>query len=360
MALPTSGNPIKFSEIESEFGGSPNNNLGAYRISAETYGGKSFSTLDTGIPSSGTIKFGDFHGKKLNVVVDCHTDCANTRVNARTEYNNNNVNCVGSGTLTSPAASRNASDSSGHKVFIRVNKTIGSASGSVDNCALRTGSFESGTSVALDVGGSGKIIGAGGPGGDGGEGNDGGNNGDNGGDGTSALGIEYNGTAVSIEGGGLIVCGFGGGGGGGGGRDEDTGSDARAGGGGGGGGAGFPVGVGGEGASGNSDSPGVGGEGGNGSVPAGGEQGGAGGSSSSESEASGGAGGRGGDQENGAGTGSGGGGGEENGEGGTGGANGSAIRKSSDEIGYTLSGSTGGGSQANTGAESGGGSIGVS
>ena len=360
MALPTSGNPIKFSEIESEFGGAPNNNLGAYRISAETYGGKSFSTLDTGIPSSGTIKFGDFHGKKLNVVVDCHTDCANTRVNARTEYNNDNVNCVGSGTLTSPAASRNASDSSGHKVFIRVNKTIGSASGSVNNCALRTGSFESGTSVALDVGGSGKIVGAGGDGGNGGEGNNGGNNGDNGGDGTSALGIEYNGTAVSIESGGLIVCGFGGGGGGGGGRDEDIGSDARAGGGGGGGGAGFPVGVGGEGASGNSDSPGVGGEGGNGSVPAGSEQGGAGGSSSSESEASGGAGGRGGDQENGAGTGGNGGGGEETGSGGSGGANGSAIRKSSDEIGYTLSGSTGGGSQANTSAESGGGSIGVS
>ena len=43
MTLPTSGNPIKFSEIESEFGGAPNNNLGAYRISAETYGGKSFS-----------------------------------------------------------------------------------------------------------------------------------------------------------------------------------------------------------------------------------------------------------------------------------------------------------------------------
>ena len=51
MTLPTSSNPIAFSQIESEFGGAPNNNIGAYRISAETYGGKTFSSLDTGIPT---------------------------------------------------------------------------------------------------------------------------------------------------------------------------------------------------------------------------------------------------------------------------------------------------------------------
>ena len=355
MTLPTSGNPIKFSEIESEFGGAPSNNLGAYRISAESYGGKSFSTLDTGIPSSGTIKFGDFHGKKLNVVVDCHTDCAGTRVNAKTEYDNNNVNCVGSGTLTSPAASRNASDSSGHKVFIRVNKTIGSASGSVNNCALRTGSFESGTSVSLDVGGSGKIVGAGGDGGNG-RGAVSDEAGESGEDGTSALGIEHNGTAVTIEGGGLIVCGFGGGGGGGSGRDEDIGSDRSAGGGGGGGGAGLPAGEGGSGGGGESG----GSAGGDGSIPAGGEQSGGAGGGGESGEADGGEGGRGGDQENGAASGGAGGGDEETGPGGSAGGNGSAIRKSADEIGYTLSGSTGGGSSANTGAESGGGNIGVS
>tara|TARA_Y100001972_G_scaffold118812_1_gene159362 strand:+ start:19 stop:1098 length:1080 start_codon:yes stop_codon:yes gene_type:complete len=358
MTLPTSGNPIKFSEIESEFGGAPNNNLGAYRINAETYGGKSFSTLDTDIPSSGTIKFGDFHGKKLNVVVDCHTDCADTRVNARTEYNNNNVNCVGSGTLTSPAASRNASDSSGHKVFIRVNKTIGSASGNVNNCALRTGSFESGTTVALDVGSSGKIVGAGGNGGAGGD--HGGENGGNGGDGTSALGIEYNGTAVIVESGGLIVCGFGGGGGGGSGRDEDPGADRTAGGGGGGGGAGLPAGEGGSGGTEGSDSGNsshVGGSSGSDAdIPAGGEESGGGGSGGNNAnEVGGGSGGRGGDQENAASAG-----GDSGAEGGSAGGNGSAIRKANDEIAYTFSesGSETGGT-ANTGSESGGSHIGV-
>ena len=243
MTLPTSSNPISFSQIESEFGGAPNNNIGAYRISAETYGGKSFSSLDTGIPTgSNPISWSNFHGKKLNVVIDCHTDCGNNRVNAKTEYTNNNVNCVGSGALTSPAASRNASDSSGHKVYIRVNKTIGSATGSADTCALRTGSFESGTEVNVDIGSSGKLMGAGGNGGAGADHGPG--TGSGGGDGNGALGIEYSGTAVIVESGGSLICGYGGGGGGGSAKDEDPGADRTAGGGGGGGGAGLPAGSG--------------------------------------------------------------------------------------------------------------------
>ena len=361
MTLPSSGNPISFSQIESEFGGAPNNNIGAYRISAETYGGKSFSSLDTGIPTgSNPISWSNFHGKKLNVVIDCHSDCANNRVNAKTEYTNNNVNCVGSGTLTSPAASRNASDSSGHKVYIRVNKTIGSATGSVNNCALRTGSFESGTEVNVDIGSSGKLMGAGG---NGGAGADHGNeNGGNGGDGNAALGIDHTGTAVIVESGGQLICGYGGGGGGGSARDEDPGADRTAGGGGGGGGAGLPGGEGGvggtEGNSGGNSSHSGGSAGGDADTPAGGEESGGGGSGGDNAgEAEGGGGGRGGDQENAAGAG-----GDSNKgeEGGSAGGNGSAIRKANDEIAYTFSesGSETGGT-ANTGSESGGSHIGV-
>jgi hypothetical protein len=361
MTLPTSSNPIAFSQIETEFGGAPNNNIGAYRISAETYGAKSFSSLDTGIPTgSNPISWSNFHGKKLNVVIDCHADCANNRVNARTEYNNNNVNCVGGAVLVSPAATRNASDSSGHKVYIRVNKTIGSATGSVNNCALRTGSFESGTAVNVDIGSSGKLMGAGGNGGAGADHGPG--TGGNGGDGNGALGIDHSGTAVIVESGGSLICGYGGGGGGGSAKDEDPGADRTAGGGGGGGGAGFPGGEGGvggtEGSTWGNASFSAGGSGGDGSTPAGGEQGGGGGSSGDNAgEAEGGTGGRGGDQQDNAGAG-----GDSNkgDEGGNGGGNGSAIRKANDEVAYTFSesGSETGGT-ANTGSESGGSHIGV-
>ena len=361
MTLPTSSNPISFSQIESEFGGAPNNNIGAYRISAETYGGKSFSSLDTGIPTgSNPISWSNFHGKKLNVVIDCHTDCPNNRVNAKTEYSDNNVNCVGSGALTSPAATRNASDSSGHKIYIRVNKTIGSATGSVNNCALRTGSFESGTAVNVDIGSSGKLMGAGGNGGAGAD--HGSQTGGNGGDGNGALGIDHSGTAVIVESGGSLICGYGGGGGGGSAKDEDPGADRTAGGGGGGGGAGLPGGEGGaggtEGNTWGNASFSAGGSGGDGSTPAGGEQGGGGGSSGDNAgEAEGGTGGRGGDQQDDAGAG-----GDSNkgDEGGNAGGNGSAIRKANDEIAYTFSesGSETGGT-ANTGSESGGSHIGV-
>ncbi len=61
--------------IATEFGYPTGNSFGAYRISPETYGGKTFSQLDAGIPNSGEIQFGDFGGKRLNVVVDCYADC---------------------------------------------------------------------------------------------------------------------------------------------------------------------------------------------------------------------------------------------------------------------------------------------
>ena len=247
MVLPTSGNAIKFSEIEGEFGGHSTNAIGAYRIS-ETYGGLT-RPLDDGIPttanSSTPIKWSDFHGKRLNVIVDAHSGVSTVRVDGKTEYANNHVNLVGSGSGLS-GVSRNASDSSGHRVFIRVNKQIGSAVGAQTNAAVRTGDWEAGTPLTVDVGSSGKIIGAGGKGGNGGSGNEDGAVGENGGAGSSGLGIDYNGTVVKVESGGLIQAGYGGGGGGDGEGNGDGWFSENAGGGGGGGGAGYPAGPGGQ------------------------------------------------------------------------------------------------------------------
>jgi hypothetical protein len=159
-------------------------------------------------------------------------------MNAKTRYNDQNdkVHVIG-GLKSKP------SDTSGHRVRIHVNKTLGGKRGGVNVCALRTGTWNNGTDLHVDVGGEGAIYGAGGDGGEGGNDMDAGNAGE---DGASALGIDYNGTTVNVASGGLIRCGFGGGGGGGCGRQSDKGSDRRAGGGGGGGGQGFPGGAGGD------------------------------------------------------------------------------------------------------------------
>lgn len=68
MTVPTG--QVRFSDIGSEFGYTPNSNLGSYRILQEIAGRN--WPLDTGIPSSTnqTIKFSDFRGKTCNVVVD--------------------------------------------------------------------------------------------------------------------------------------------------------------------------------------------------------------------------------------------------------------------------------------------------
>jgi hypothetical protein len=84
MAIKASGSSLSFSEIETEFGSNPNKSLGTYRVS-ETYGNYTTS-LDSGIPSSGEIKFSDFYNKRLNIVVDFHSGSTVTRVSARSQY----------------------------------------------------------------------------------------------------------------------------------------------------------------------------------------------------------------------------------------------------------------------------------
>ena len=110
------------------------------------------------------------------------------RLNAKSRYNNNgmigsnNEVAVVGGYRTRP------SNSSGTKVHIHVNQAIGSERFDQDHCALRTGSWDGSTTLQVDVGGSGRIQGAGGFGGDGANGA---NDGNHGGTGTSGLGVEY-------------------------------------------------------------------------------------------------------------------------------------------------------------------------
>ena len=234
MTIKSSGSSLSFSEIEAEFGANGGRTLGNYRIS-QNVGSLSGKSLDNGIPSSGEIKFSDFYGKRLNVIVDCHSGGDETRKIAKNDkWNNNNLTVIGG---------FRSKKESGSRIIINVNKKFCSDKSSVSNCALRTGSWDGSAIVQIDIGSGGKILGSGGDGGNGAQGIN--NGGSSGGSGSSGLGIDHNGVTVNVASGGIIRAGFGGGGGGGGGRQRDKGEDRRASGGGGGGGAGCPAGNGG-------------------------------------------------------------------------------------------------------------------
>jgi len=198
MTLPSSTNSISAGQIRDEFGASGENNsvsLGNYRKSVSV-GVYSNLPLDDGIPQgTAAIGFGNFRGKSLNVVLDLGTG-TEYRVNLKTKYDNSTPTMIG-GYAIKPT------NTSGKKILISINKSIGSDKAATSNVALRTGSWNSGTMLFVRIGTSGEIIGAGGDGGGGG--------GYGGGNGTSAFGIDY---PVTIENYGLISCGFGGGGGG--------------------------------------------------------------------------------------------------------------------------------------------------
>jgi len=243
MALPSSG-AIKFSEIQSEFGYAT---MGSYRVS-ESYGGFDFA-LDDGIPQSGAIKFSDFYSARLNTIIDYHSGGDEFRKNAKSKFD---ASTDGSGIDIIGGFTGKPSSTAGKKVVIVVNKTIGSAAGGAGfgnlACALHTGDWDNDTTLQVKVGSSGKIYGGGGDGGTGGAA--GNNAGGSGQVGTSAIGINYTNTAVTITNNGKIQSGYGGGGGGAGrGRSVKSGKKSSrwttSTGGGGGGGAGYPVGAGG-------------------------------------------------------------------------------------------------------------------
>ena len=302
MALQGSGQ-ISFQNIEDEFGQNGSRSIGAYRLT-QNIGTINNIPLDAGIPTSGEIKFSDFYGKRLNIVVDCFSGGREDRKSAKNDkWNNNAITVVGG---------FRSKRESGSKIIINVGKKFCSDKNGVNNVALRTGSWDGSATVQIDVGSGGQILGAGG---DGGNGNNAYGSGSPGGDGSSGLGVDVNNCTVNIQSGGIIRAGFGGGGGGGGGRQRDKGRDRRTGGGGGGGGMGCPSGNGGSGSQG-------GGGGGNGTETSGG---GGGGGGNNGNQAFGGAGGSGGQAQGGAG--SGGRGFSQGGSGGSGGASGAAIRR---------------------------------
>ena len=274
MTIKNSGSELAFSEIEAEFGQPDNGrSLGRYRSSDSEFKNKSMGQLsnlplDTGIPASGEIKFSQFYGKKLNMVIDYYDDTGNpggeasnvlnrqddgaNTLAATWRYNNqsNRVKVVGGyrDRPTGSVSGYNLSSSGwqgGKKIFIHVNKQIGSAKAGSNSdrnkVALRTGNWPSGTTLQIDIGSSGRIQGAGGNGRQGAT---------NSGTpsqaftGTSGLGIEY---PAQINNSGIIRCGYGGGGGGAGSWSDPNKNprDFGRSGGGGGGGAGIPAGDGG-------------------------------------------------------------------------------------------------------------------
>jgi len=330
MALQGSGQ-ISASNIANEFGytNGSETRLGSYRSTngqgnfPVSFGALSFSSIDGSgsVPTSGQIKFSDFYSTKLQQVVNFYSSGrGGNRLIAKDRYNSggsNDVNVVGN-YRTRP------NNSSGTKVHIHVNQTIGSEKTRVEHCALRTGSWDSSTTLQVDIGGSGRI---GGGGGDGGRGSVNSGGGFAGGQGTSALGVQYSPTQVNVASGGFLVAGFGGGGGGGGAYDHDKNSSRTASGGGGGGGAGIPAGAGGAEGSGGAE----GGPGGAGTTTAAGSGGGGG---NNDGEAVAGGGGTGGSVGEGADNGGTGFGGEGSSSGGgSAGSDGAAIRRNS---GFTV------------------------
>ena len=288
MTIKSSGSSLSFTEISNEFGLPPNKNLGAYRISANI--GSLTLPLDSGIPSSGEIKFSDFYGKKLNIVVKC------TGGNlASANYNGDGV--VVGGFRSKP--SRNSSGwQGGKKIFINITGTYSSNGASSSEWAFKTGNssyWPSETSMIIDVSSDGQVVGRGGNGGSA-SGGDGGN---------GSNGLRYL-SGATLNNNGYISAGGGGGGGGSRAEQNDWGDKNDAEGGGGGGGNGLPAGSGGtgnggggngslknggEGRAGEDDAEAEGGTGGDGGSNGGNGGGASGGKNKKESNGSGGAGG---------------------------------------------------------------------
>ena len=174
MAIKNSGTSLSFQEIENEFGQNPGRSLGRYRNTHPDFGNKNLGELtnlplDTGIPTSGEIKFSDFYSKRANIVVDLHSfGNSNFNHNAYTNrFANGNYNIVGN---YRTSVSKNTWQG-GKKVIIHINKQFGSSgASSVNHFALEMGNISdsitnawpTATTFAIDVGSSGLVGGKGG------------------------------------------------------------------------------------------------------------------------------------------------------------------------------------------------------
>ena len=149
MTIKASGTPnppLSFSEIEAEFGAQSPRSLGSYRHT-QTVNGLTFNGIDSGVPSSGEIKFSDFYGKSLNIVVDCFSGGDEFRINAKNnKWNNNNIVIINPSTVSKKEQ--------GTKITIRVNKKFGSDKSNQQHCALRTGTWNNPAQIIVDLGSS--------------------------------------------------------------------------------------------------------------------------------------------------------------------------------------------------------------
>ena len=278
----SSTNPLRFSEIEDEFGinssGTTNpgkRSLGNYRVS-QSFGELTNLPLDTGIQQNTSntdkISFSDFYDKQANIIVDCYTS-GNETCNHDAyidRFAANKYDVVGGFRTVSKDKWNN-----GKKVIIHVNKTFGSKNATSRNdVALKVGSIEASnesddedpnawptdTILSVVIGPNAVIAGKGGDGGRGGyQGNSiiqpgNGGNGSSGmkiHSGMSITGIDNEGEIFDSEESfvtGKIIPGGGGGGGGiglTGIPESDDEAQVTSFGGGGGGGAGLPGGEGG-------------------------------------------------------------------------------------------------------------------
>ena len=151
MTIKSSGTQLGFGEIETEFGAQSPRSLGSYRHT-QTVNGLTFNGIDTGIPTSGEIKFSDFYSKSLNRVVDCYSGSDEFRISEKNnKWNNNQIVIINPSTVSKKET--------GTKITIRVNKKFGSDQSSVNNCALKTGTWNNPASVIVDLGSSAKILG---------------------------------------------------------------------------------------------------------------------------------------------------------------------------------------------------------
>ena len=234
MTLPNSGS-LSFTQIINEFGNL--GSLGNYRVPFIVVNEDNISSgvswpLDENFPTSGSVSFSSFRGKRRNIVVDCYSS-GGSRVSA----GNRERITVGGGPTSV----------TGSRLIIYVNKTFTTTGGGSRNkCALRTGTFANVAKMDIIMGNAAKIYGGGGNGGNGGNaGEENANAGNSGQTGTSALGLQRSVEEIVLTTGSLIRAGSGGGGGGGGAAGELDNSEEYGGGGGGAGGAGDPAGSGG-------------------------------------------------------------------------------------------------------------------
>ena len=255
MAIKNSGTQLKFSEIEQEFGQNNGRSLGRYRNTHPDFKNKNLGELsnlplDTGIPTSGQIKFSHFYGKRLNIVVVCDGGSLGSALN---HYSTSVI--IGSDNNIIKSRP-NQNSTSGKRVYINITGQYNSNGASTSSWAFSTGNnWQSGTILSVDQGPSGSVYGKGGNGGtaSGGQGQNGSN------------GMRVWSQATNNMSSSAVYAGGGGGGAGAWAEQNDWGDKNDAQGGGGGGGNGIPGGGGGGGwQAGQNGTANIGGNGGNG------------------------------------------------------------------------------------------------